>query len=510
MPAPRKPAAKPAASKPAASAAKPVPAPKVVAADAPTAPPKPLAYQALLPHASVAERVSRGKATRQETPRRSQSFWESWDKRPDPVSLLEEQASTRWEELVPIRYGRMLASPFAHFRGGAYIMASDLATTPRTGLKVQACGDAHLVNFGIFSAPDRSLVFDMNDFDETLPGPWEWDIKRLAASFEVAMRDRGMEPAARRDVLLTVARKYRESMAEFASMGRLDVWYARMETDTLLEKVRNDAGKRDLKNAEALFAKAQSKNSLRALAKLTVMVDGEPRIISQPPLIEPAAELLHGEELERFNTVIHEFLRSYAMSLSDDRRQLLAGYEFRQIARKVVGVGSVGLRSWIVLATGRDNNDPLFLQLKQAEASVMERFVGRSKYRNHGRRVVEGQRLTQAASDTMLGWYKVLAFDGKVHDFYVRQLWDGKASLDVSVMNTGLFGTYGEMCGWTLARGHARTGDRVAIAAYLGNSDVFDNAIADFSVAYADQNERDFELLQAAAKSGRIQAEMGI
>ena len=512
MPTPRKP---PQRSRPRrASQLRPrrqaVPAPKVVAADAPTAPPKPLAYQALLPHASVDERVSRGKASRQETPRRSQAFWESWDKRPDPVALLEEQASTRWAELVPIRYGRMLASPFAFFRGGAYIMASDLATTPRTGLKVQACGDAHLVNFGIFSAPDRSLVFDMNDFDETLPGPWEWDIKRLTASFEVAMRDRGMEPAARRDVLLAVARAYRESMTEFADMGHLDVWYARMETDSLLERVKNDAGKRDLKNAEALFAKAQSKNSLRALAKLTVMVDGEPRIISQPPLIEPAAELLQGEELERFNTVIHEFLRNYAMSLSDDRRHLLEGYEFRQIARKVVGVGSVGLRSWIVLATGRDNSDPLFLQLKQAEASVMERFVGRSKYRNHGRRVVEGQRLTQAASDTLLGWYKVLAFDGKIHDFYVRQLWDGKASLDVSVMNTALFSTYAEMCGWTLARGHARTGDRIAIAAYLGVSDVFDNAIADFSAAYADQNERDFELLQAAAKSGRIEAEMGI
>ncbi len=394
----------------------------------------------------------------------------------------------------------MLASPFAFFRGGAYIMASDLATTPRTGIKVQACGDAHLVNFGIFSAPDRSLVFDMNDFDETLPGPWEWDVKRLAASFEVAMRERGMEPAMRRDILVTVVREYRESIAAFAEMTNLDVWYARMSTDALLDKLKAEAAKRDAKLAANLLAKAQSKNSLRALDKLTITVDGEPRIVSKPPLIMPAAELLKGESLEAFNATIHEFLQNYAMSLPDDRRRLLAEYEFRQIARKVVGVGSVGLRSWIVLATGRDNNDPLFLQLKQAEASVLERFVGRSKYRNHGRRVVEGQRLTQAASDVMLGWYKVLAFDGKVHDFYVRQLWDGKASLDVSVMPVSLFGTYAHMCGWTLARGHARTGDRIALAAYLGTSDVFDNAIADFAVAYADQNERDFEAMQAASR----------
>ncbi len=497
MSTPRKPAAKPAAS-PATKTA------QVASA------PAPLQYQSMLPHPSPAERVNRGKSSRQETPRRSQGFWEPWPNRPDPVSLLEEQAATRWDELVPIRHGRMLASPFAFFRGGAYIMASDLATTPRTGMKVQACGDAHLVNFGIFSAPDRRLVFDMNDFDETLPGPWEWDVKRLAASFEVAMRDRGMEPAARRDIVLRVVREYRESMATFAQMSNIDVWYARLNTDLLLEKLKAEEAKRNVKSAEKVFAKAQSKNSLRALGKLTVMVDGEPRIISQPPLLVPASELLKGESLEQFNTTIHEFLRNYAMSLPDDRRSLLEGYQFRQIARKVVGVGSVGLRSWIVLATGRDNCDPLFLQLKQAEASVLERFVGRSRYRNHGRRVVEGQRLTQAASDVLLGWYKVLAFDGKVHDFYVRQLWDGKASVDIGLMPVSLFDVYARMCGWTLARGHARTGDRIALSAYLGASTVFDEAIADFATAYADQNERDFELMQAAAKSGRIVAEMGI
>jgi uncharacterized protein (DUF2252 family) len=482
---------------------------KAAAAEPPSAP-APLKYEALLPHATPEERASRGKANRQETPRRSQAFWQPWPNRPDPVALLEEQATTRWDELIPIRHGRMLASPFAFFRGAAYIMASDLATTPRTGIKVQACGDAHLVNFGIFSAPDRSLVFDINDFDETLPGPWEWDVKRLAASFEVAMRDRGMEPPARRDVLLTVVRSYREGMAEFAAMSNADVWYRRLSQDELIKWSKLNAEKSDHKTTTKLFAKAKSKDSLRALDKLTVTVDGQPRILSRPPLLVPAAELLHGDQLDHFNTTIHEFLRNYALSLPDDRRRLLEQYEFRQIARKVVGVGSVGLRSWIVLTTGRDNADPLFLQLKQAEESVLERFVGRSRYRNHGRRVVEGQRLTQAASDTMLGWYKVLAFDGKVHDFYVRQLWDGKASQDVATMSTSMFDAYAQLCGWVLARGHAKTGDRIALDAYLGVSDVFDNAIADFAVSYADQNERDFEAMQAAHASGRIEAEMDV
>jgi hypothetical protein len=305
-----------------------------------------------------------------------------------------------------------------------------------------------------------------------------------------------------------VVSAYRESMTEFASLGNLEVWYRRLDANIILERLKSESEKAAVKKAANLFARAGAKNNLRALAKLTVMVDGEPRIISQPPLIEPATELLHGEQLENFNTVIHEFLRNYAMSLPDDRRHLLQEYEFRQIARKVVGVGSVGLRSWIVLCTGRDNTDPLFL--KQAEASVLERFVGRSRYRNHGRRVVEGQRLTQAASDSLLGWYKVLAFDGKVHDFYVRQLWDGKASVEVATMPVSMFVPYAGMCGWTLARGHARTGDRIALAAYLGTADIFDNAIADFAVAYADQNERDFEAMRAARASGRIQAQLGV
>ncbi len=473
-------------------------------------PPAPLSYDTLITHLTTDERAATGKAKRQEVARSEHARWEPWPTRPDPVSLLEEQATTRWDELIPIRHGRMLASPFAFYRGGAYIMASDLATTPRTGLRVQAVGDAHLSNFGIFAAPDRSLVFDINDFDETLPGPWEWDLKRLVASFEIAMRDRAFAPPTRRDVLLEVTRSYRESMAEFAQMRNIEIWYARLDAAQLVQRLKSEAPKKDVKSIEKGLTKALRKDSMRALDKLTRTVDGVPRIISQPPLIVPAAELLKGDALSHFNDTIHEFLRNYAMSLPDDRRHLLESYKFRQIARKVVGVGSVGLRSWIVLATGRDECDPLFLQLKQAEASVLERFVGKSRYRNHGRRVVEGQRLTQAASDVMLGWYKVLAFDGKVHDFYVRQLWDGKASPDLENMAPGLFAPYARACGWTLARGHARTGDPITLSAYMGSNDVLDNALADFAVAYADQNERDFEQMQAAAKSGRIQAELGV
>ena len=456
------------------------------------------------------ERAAHGKEARKRAPRSAHCDWKPAADRPDPVALLEEQALERAPDLVPIRYGRMASSPFAFYRGGAAIMASDLAATRRSGLPVQACGDAHLVNFGVFAAPDRSLVFDINDFDETLPGPWEWDIKRLAASFEVAMRDRGFDKSTRRDTILMGLASYREAMAMFAGQGNLEVWYARLNVEELLEQGRQSMSAKDAKFVAKNIGKSEFKNSISALDKLTVTVDGMPRIVSQPPLIVPASELLRGDELDRFIDTIHAFIRSYAMSLPDDRRHLLEGYEFKQIARKVVGVGSVGMRAWIVLTLGRDTSDPLFLQLKQAEESVLERFVGRSKYRNHGRRVVEGQRLMQASSDIMLGWYKVLAFDGKWHDFYVRQLWDGKASLDVTKMSAAVFPRYARVCYWTLARAHARTGDRIAISAYLGNSDVFDNAIADFAYIYAEQNERDYEALLAAIKSGRVEARTGI
>jgi len=477
--------------------------------DAQAAPP-PLPYRPLLEHFSPEERATRGKAARQDAPRSSHGRWEPISSRPDPVELLEEQSRERTQELIPIRYGRMLASPFAFFRGSAAIMASDLASTPRSGLNAQLCGDAHLSNFGIFAAPDRSLLFDINDFDETVPGPWEWDLKRLAASFEVAMRNRGVERDTRREVVLRGVRTYRQSMAEFAAMRTIDVWYERLDTNAIFEELRNLARAKDAAAVEQMVAKAEQKDSMRALAKLTEVIDGSPRIVSKPPLIVPASELLTGEALASFEKTIHEFLRNYAASLSDDIRQLMAQYRFVQIARKVVGVGSVGTRCWIVLTLGRDEQDPLFLQLKQAEVSVLERYVGRSRYRNHGRRVVEGQRLMQAASDVLLGWYKVLAFDGKVHDFYVRQLWDGKSSLDIETMPIGMFGPYADGCFWTLARAHARTGDRIAISAYLGPGDVFDTAIANFSNAYADQNEQDFEALQAAEKSGEIVAQRDV
>jgi uncharacterized protein (DUF2252 family) len=488
----------------------PAPEQQPAASEQLSAVPAAIPYTALLPHFTPTEHMARGRAARQETPRRAHASWEAWSDRPDPIDVLVEQGAHRTLELLPIRYGRMVASPFAFYRGGAAIMATDLATTPRSGLKAQLCGDAHLVNFGVFSSPDRSLVFDINDFDETLPGPWEWDLKRLAASFEVAMRDRGFDATARREAVLASVRMYREAMADFAQRNALDVWYARLDASELLNRLQAAGDTKDAKTLAKGLDKAQSKNSLRALEKLTVMVDGEPRIVSKPPLIVPASELLSAEEFDRFTDVIHSFLSNYAASLPDDRRHLLTNYEFKQIARKVVGVGSVGMRSWIVLTLGRDTNDPLFLQLKQAEASVMERFVGRSRYRNHGRRVVEGQRLMQAASDVLLGWYRVLAFDDKIHDFYVRQLWDGKASLDVAAMPQRLFVPYARACGWTLARAHARSGDRIAIAGYLGGGAVFDEAIADFAASYAEQNERDYEKLVAAVKSGRIEAQTGV
>ncbi|MDR3687115.1 MAG: DUF2252 domain-containing protein [Coriobacteriia bacterium] len=502
--------AKPAGKEPNMTSDTPTPEPAPTPEPEQPTPPAPIAYTTLLPHFTPAEHLARGRAARQDTPRSSHASWETWSDRPDPIDVLEEQGAHRTPELLPIRYGRMVASPFAFYRGGAAIMASDLATTPRSGLKAQCCGDAHLVNFGVFASPDRSLVFDINDFDETLPGPWEWDVKRLAASFEVAMRDRGMDATARRGAVLVAARTYRETMLEFAQLNTMDVWYARLDAVELLENLQATGDRKDAKRVAKGLEKAQSKNSLRALEKLTVTVDGEPRIISNPPLIVPASELLQGAEFDRFTEVIHQFLSNYAASLPDDRRHLLTEFEFKQIARKVVGVGSVGMRSWIVLTLGRNTDDPLFLQLKQAESSVMERFVGRSRYRNHGRRVVEGQRLMQAASDILLGWYKVLAFDGLVHDFYVRQLWDGKASLDVATMPARMFGPYARACGWTLARAHARSGDRIAIAGYLGAGSVFDEAIADFAATYADQNERDYEKLVTAVKSGRIAAQTGV
>jgi uncharacterized protein (DUF2252 family) len=452
------------------------------------------------------ERAAAGRAARSRARRSSHAAWEPPAGREDPVAILERQARTRVPELVPIRYGRMAASPFAFFRGAAAVMAADLAGTPVSGLRAQACGDAHLSNFGAYAAPDRRLVFDLNDFDESLPGPWEWDVKRLAASFAIAGRESGFKRKERAAATLTAANAYRDSMRAFASQRNLEVWYARLDVDAAMGEIEGEDPKA-VKQARRGVEKARRKDSLRALEKLTETVDGERRFRSEPPLLVPAEELLPGEEARDLREVLSGVLDSYRSSLAADRQHLLDGYEFRRIARKVVGVGSVGTRAWVLLLTGADDADPLFLQAKEAEASVLEPFAGRSRFKNHGRRVVEGQRLMQAASDIFLGWCPAVGIDGRERDFYVRQLWDWKRSAEVERLTPRGLEVYARMCGWTLARAHARSGDRIGIAAYLGGGDAFDEAIAEFAESYADQNERDHEALVAAIDSGRVEAE---
>jgi uncharacterized protein (DUF2252 family) len=390
-------------------------------------------------------------------------------------------------------------------------MAHDLASTTRTGLNAQLCGDAHLSNFGGFASPSRDLVFDLNDFDETLPGPFEWDVKRLAASVEIAGRDRGFDAKTRRTSVLAAVGAYRESMRSFAAMTNLGVWYTRVDVSQLLAGLDAQKHKRQIKSLKRTAAKAQTKDSLKAFAKLTHEVDGEPRIISDPPLIVPIDELAGGLDRAAITDQVMEIFRGYRRSLQPDRRILLEGYRFTDLARKVVGVGSVGTRCWIMLMIGRDNGDPLFLQIKETGPSALESVLGRSQYRNHGQRVVEGQRLMQAASDIFLGWIHTKAgLDGQPRDFYVRQLWDWKTSADLDTIQPQGLALYARACGGTLARAHARSGDRIAIASYLGKNDVFDRAIAEFAVAYADQNERDFDTLVQAARDGRIQTREGI
>jgi uncharacterized protein (DUF2252 family) len=451
------------------------------------------------------ERAASGRAARSGARRSSHAAWEPPEGRADPVAILERQARSRVPELVPIRYGRMSASPFACFRGAAAVMAADLAATPVSGLRVQACGDAHLSNFGAFAAPDRRLVFDLNDFDESLPGPWEWDVKRLAASFAIAGRENGFKRRERGAAVLEAARSYRDSMRTFAGQGNLDVWYARFDVEAVMGEI--EAEPKLSKQVRKGVAKAQAKDSMRALEKLTHVVDGELRILADPPLIVPAEELMAVEETRDLEQVLLAVLDSYRASLPADRQHLFDGYRFRHMARKVVGVGSVGTRAWIVLLTGGEDSDPLFLQAKEAEASVLEPYAGASRFDNHGRRVVEGQRLMQAASDIFLGWCPAVGFDGRQRDFYVRQLWDWKRSVEIERLNPHGLELYARMCGWTLARAHARSGDRIAIAAYLGAGDAFDEAIAEFSESYADQSERDHAALVAAIESGRIAAE---
>jgi uncharacterized protein (DUF2252 family) len=460
-------------------------------------------------HFTVGERAARGKAARAEVPRASHADWEPPLHRPDPIELLEEQGQTRVPELVPIRYGRMLVSAFTFYRGAAYLMASDLSGGRRTGLHTQLCGDAHLSNFGGFAAPDRRMVFSINDFDETLPGPFEWDVKRLVASFAVAGRDRGFDDKQRAAINREVARSYRENIRTFAGMRNLDLWYARLDIDSMGEELRKQATPKELKRLEANLAKSRTKDSLKAFNKLTTVVDGEPRITGDPPLIVPIEDVA-GDEAHRVGDFLRGVIRSYRRTLAGDRRRLLERFHYVHAARKVVGVGSVGTRAWICLMLGRDGEDPLFLQFKEAQTSVLEPFLGRSEFANSGQRVVEGQRLTQAASDIMLGWIKIEGVDGVTRDFYIRQLWDSKMSALVELMEPHALTIYARVCGAELARAHVRAGDGVAIASYLGSGDTFDRAMATFAEAYADQNERDYAALQAAVASGRVVSEAGL
>ena len=464
----------------------------------------------VIAHPTPAERAAMGKAAREVAPRTAHGEWAPAAERADPVGLLEEQAASRLQELVPIRYGRMLVSPFTFFRGAAYPMAADLAGAPRSGLEVQLCGDAHLSNFGAFGAPDRRLVFSINDFDETLPGPFEWDVKRLVASFAVAGRDRGFDGKQRQSINRAVTRAYREAIHRFAAMSNLDVWYARIDVEEIERLAAERIGHKQRKLFERNVAKARSKDSMKAFTKLTTIVDGEPRIVGDPPLIVPIEDVAAGVEAAELEETLRGVIRSYRRTLSPDRRRLLERFRYAHAARKVVGVGSVGARAWILLMLGRDETDPLFLQLKEAQASVLEPFLGKSTFNHHGQRVVEGQRLTQAASDIMLGWIRIEDFDGVSRDFYVRQLWDGKGSAVVETMNPQAMTFYAELCGHTLAKAHARSGDAIAIAGYLGAGESFDRALASFAEAYADQNERDYDALQAAVASGRIAAQTGL
>jgi len=463
-------------------------------------------------HFTRAERAARGKAARAEVPRRVNGEWEPSPHRPDPVDLLEQQATSRVPELVPIRYGRMLASPFAFFRGGALIMAADLAGTPTSGLRVQLCGDAHLSNFGVFGSPERNLVLDINDFDETAPGPWEWDLKRLAASFAIAGRELGFSDAERRTVVLATVRSYREAMTKFAGMRNLEVWYANAEVAQAFREFTAGVSPKRVKKAEADIAKSRTKDSMQAFDKLTHLVDGEPRIISDPPLIVPIEELLPSDsDRAAIQDEVRALIRTYRRTLETDRRHLLETFRFADLARKVVGVGSVGTRAWIALFLGIDEQDPLFLQVKEAQPSVLEQFVGKSEYTNRGQRVVAGQRLMQATSDIFLGWQHTSSgLDGEERDFYVRQLKDWKGSFAVEAAKPVGAAAYGKVCGWTLARAHARSGDRIAIAAYLGTGDVFDRAVAIFAETYADQNQRDYDALKHAVESGRVNAQIGL
>jgi uncharacterized protein (DUF2252 family) len=475
---------------------------------------------AKIEHPSVDERRAHGKRSREQTPPSSHAGWTPAADRPDPVALLEEQNATREPDLVPVRHGRMLVSPFTFYRGAAKIMAADLKDTPRAGLTAQLCGDAHLSNFGVFASPERALLFDLNDFDETLPGPFEYDVKRMSASFTIAARNNGFTKSEALDVTLASVRAYREAMAEFAQMRTMDIWYAHLSEQELMsalntaaraekDKAQKKEAKAGEKAAKKTALKARTRDSLQALSKLAEHVDGNYRIVSQPPIVIPSRELFasYGMSADDVQNAIHEQFRAYRATLQDDRRHLLERFEVIDVARKVVGVGSVGTRAFIVLLQGRDQQDPLFLQVKEATTSVLEDHLPKSRYKQHGERVVQGQRMMQAASDIYLGWTKGVQENRWL---YWRQLRDMKGSADVESLKSFGLTFYARQCGWTLARAHARSGDPIAIAAYLGKSDAFDQSVTDFSERYADQNERDYEAFAGAVRSGRLEAIEGV
>jgi uncharacterized protein (DUF2252 family) len=459
------------------------------------------------PHLSPRERADLGREARKKTPRSSHAAFVRGPARRDPVDVIEEQSASRVTDLVPIRYGRMAESPFRFYRGAAAIMAGDLAGTPRSGFTAQLCGDAHILNFRLLASPERQQVFDINDFDETLPGPWEWDVKRLATSLVIAGRENGWSTGERADIVRATVRAYRERTRLFAGQGNLDVWYAHADTGVLTSLADQRLDKRGRGRMAKALTKARTKDSLQAFEKLTHVVGGERRFIPDPPLVVPIGNMLPGAERDEVGRQLRELVNRYAESLPSDRAHLLRQYRVVDMARKVVGVGSVGTRCWIILLLGRDDEDPLILQAKEAETSVLAEHVGASAYANQGQRVVAGQRLMQAVSDILLGWDRVVGLDGQQRDFYVRQLHDWKGIAVPQIMVPGGMRAFGELCGATLARAHARSGDRIAVAAYLGGGDTFDRALTEFAESYADQNESDHRALVEAVRSGRVRAE---
>jgi uncharacterized protein (DUF2252 family) len=450
------------------------------------------------------ERMAEGRAERERVPLEAHEAWPAPDDRPDPVGVLEAQNATRVAELVPIRHGRMIVSPFTFYRGSAAIMAWDLSCTPTTELRVQGCGDAHLSNFGIFAAPDRRLVFDLNDFDETLPAPFEWDVKRLAASFVVAARGNGCRRKEERAAARAAVAAYRTTMATAATMRFLDVWYTRLDADRVIEQLAGTADKTAIKRARKALAKAETRTSLGSLAKFAEQTDDGYRIKQQPPVIVRPPETMTAA----FQKVIEQGLADYATSLAPDRRLVLDHYHYEDFARKVVGVGSVGTEALMVLLMGDRDDDPLFLQVKEATTSVLAPYAGDSEYSHQGERVVRGQRVTQAASDAFLGWFTGTGKDRR--EFYVRQLRDKKGSAEVEIMTPVNLAIYGQVCGAALARAHARTGDAGKISGYLGDDDTFDRAVERFAVAYADQNDADYHSFSMAADEGRIDVERDV